>query len=74
VRVGLRRDPEETPTEYAARLTPHLGSAPTDDPIAALSDLTAEYQNERYGGTAPTPSIFARAQAALRRLLGRDAI
>ncbi len=71
-KLGLARDPDETPAEYAARLTPHLGSAPTDDPIAALSDLTTEYQNERYGGTVPTPSLFARAQAALRRLLGQD--
>ncbi|MBA3822973.1 MAG: DUF4129 domain-containing protein, partial [Ktedonobacterales bacterium] len=70
-KVGLARDPDETPTEYAARLAPHLGSTPTDAPIAALSDLTAGYQDERYGGTAPTPSHFERAQAALRRLLNQ---
>ena len=71
-KAGLTRDPDETPAEYAARLSPHLGGAPTDDAIVALGDLTTAYHDERYGGVAPTPSLFARAQAALRRLLRHD--
>jgi hypothetical protein len=67
-RVGLAREADETPAEYAARIEPVLEMADVDPPVVAVMDLTDAYEEERYGAVAPTPSRLAQAQEAFKRI------
>lgn len=66
--IGLAREADETPAEYAARVQPMLKMLADDPPAREVTALTAAYEEERYGAVAPTPGRLAQAQAALKRI------
>lgn len=66
--IGLAREADETPAEYAARVQPLLKMLADDPPAREVTALTDAYEEERYGAVAPTPGRLAQAQAALKRI------
>jgi len=64
-RLGRRRQPSETPREYAGALVEvsALAAGP-----AEVNAVTAAYSQDRYAPTPPDPSTVAAARAALDRL------
>lgn len=60
--VGYTRQRDETAAEYAQRLRQ------ADAPEAPLAALTEAYEQERYGEVSASPTRFAAALDALRRL------
>ena len=69
-RAGYPRQPQQTPYEYAPKLSPHLA-----DEAEALDQLTQAFIEARYSRRAFPPQevsllhrAWQRLQAALRRL------
>jgi hypothetical protein len=59
------RDPDATPLEHAASLTPHLTNTAS---AGDVSELTARYLQARYSSHPATPSDAAAARSAWKRL------
>lgn len=66
--AGMPRDPEETPAEFAARITPYFSMVGEPDSLPAIDQLTTAYAEERYGATSPTTERFTWAQGLLQRI------
>ncbi len=64
----MPRDPDETPREFAARLTREIPASDAD-PASAIADLTDAYEHARYGAAPATPALVARARQALETIM-----